>query len=186
MMSAMDLAVLGSSTRALGIDASSGVVMFCARLEELVRRAAAVAGEPNISEPSAWWQARAGSPPTYPTVLAEIATTQDERRVVLAEFFERRPEDTEQGLKAPTAGHRALARVAAGGLGRIFLTTNFDLLLEALRDEGVEPVVVSTPEAITGMEPLHAQRCAVVHLRRSTAGGPLLNQRGRYAAPSNE
>jgi hypothetical protein len=48
---------------------------------------------------------------------------------------------------------------------RLILTTNFDLLIEtALRQAGIEPVVVSTPDAIANMAPLHAQQCVVIHL----------------------
>lgn len=48
------------------------------------------------------------------------------------------------------------------GYVRIVITTNFDRLLEqALRDAGVEPSVISTPDAIRGMAPLtHA--CATI------------------------
>jgi len=159
-----------------GVSRSSGVPTAWEVLEELVRRAAAATGEHDVEDPAAWWLSRTGAAPTYPAVLAEVAATQDERRAVLAEFFERSEDDAEDGVKVPTAGHRALAQLANAGLTRIFVTTNFDLLLEeALRDESIEPVVLSTPDAIAGMEPLHAQRCVVIHAHGDYLNPSVLN-----------
>ena len=170
-----------------GVSRSSGVPTAWEVLEKLVHRAAAASGELDVGDPAAWWQARTGAPPTYPEVLAEVAATQDERRAVLAEFFERSEDDAEDGVKVPTAGHRALAQLAKAGLTRIFVTTNFDLLLEeALRDESMEPVVLSTPEAIAGMEPLHAQRCVVIHAHGDYLNPGVLNtedELGSYPEP---
>jgi hypothetical protein len=39
------------------------------------------------------------------------------------------------------------------------------LILEtALREEGVEPTVVATPDDATGLAPLHTLKCLVVHV----------------------
>lgn len=42
------------------------------------------------------------------------------------------------------------------------ITPNFDQLLEtAIRDEGVTPTVISTPDLIAGMMPLHLERITI-------------------------
>ena len=147
-----------------GISRPTGMPTAWEVLETLVRRAAAARGE-DPEDPSEWWRSRAGREPTYPAVLGEIASTADERRAVLAPFFERSEEDFECGRKLPSAGHRAIASLARRGLVRIMLTTNFDLLLEeALRDVGLAPVSLSSASSVAQMEPLHTQRCLVVHL----------------------
>lgn len=170
-----------------GISRSTGVMTAWEVLEELIRRVAAGSGDTDIDDPTGWWMTKTGSEPTYPAVLAEVAATQDERRAILAEFFERTSEEAEDGLKVPSEGHRSLARLMAAGYIRIALTTNFDLLLEeAVRQEGVEPVVVSTVDAIGGMEPLHTQRCVVVHLHGDYLNPGVLNtedELGSYPRP---
>lgn len=172
-----------------GISRSTGVKTAWEVLQELIRRASVVAGETVAQDPITWWTETTGEAPTYPAVLAEVASTQDERRALLTEFFVRSPSELADGVKVPSEGHQAVARLVAAGLVRVILTTNFDLLVEeALRANGIEPVVASTPEAIEGMEPLHAQRCVVVHLHGDYLNPGILNtedELGSYA-PATE
>lgn len=66
---------------------------------------------------------------------------------------------------------------------RLILTTNFDLLTEtALRQAGIEPVVVSTADAIANMAPLHAQQCAVIHLHGDYKSPGVLNTQDELGA----
>ncbi|HDR9355976.1 TPA: SIR2 family protein [Burkholderia vietnamiensis] len=63
----------------------------------------------------------------------------------------------------PTKAHRAIAKLALGGYVRLIITTNFDRLMErALEDEGVAPIVLSSPDHIDGAPPLAHMRCCVV------------------------
>lgn len=71
----------------------------------------------------------------YSEVLDVIAPDPAIRRALLANYFD--------GAK-PGEAHERLADLAANGVIRVFLTTNFDRLLEqALSARGVAPVVVS-------------------------------------------
>lgn len=71
----------------------------------------------------------------YSSLLNEIAPDAAVRRELLASYFK----GTEPGQ-----AHERLAGLAAGGFVRVFITTNFDRLLEAaLVARGLEPVIVS-------------------------------------------
>ena len=119
---------------------------------------------------------------SYTDVLEALASTQADRRGLLAPFFERTADDLDTGAKLPSDAHRELARLVKRGFVRIIVTLNFDHLMEeALRDEGIEPTFVSGPAAIEAMEPLHAQRCVVVHLHGDYLSPDLLNTAGELA-----
>ncbi len=156
-----------------GVSVPSGVKSAWGVQEELIRRTALMLGE-EPEDPFAWYETKYGKPSTYDDLLEGLAATQTERQALLREFFEPNEAEREEGLKEPTLAHRAVARLVVSGLVRLVLTINFDRLLEtALRDEGVEPTVVSAPSDIPGLNPLHAQRCLVVHLH-----GDYLNPSG--------
>jgi hypothetical protein len=71
----------------------------------------------------------------YSSLLDEIAPDPAVRRELLAGYF--------RGAD-PGRAHEQLAALAAEGLVRVFITTNFDRLLErALGARGIEPVIVS-------------------------------------------
>jgi hypothetical protein len=87
-------------------------------------------------------------------VLAEIAPDPAARRDYLARHFE--------GV-APGATHTALADLAAQGYIRVFVTTNFDRLLEhALQARGIEPVVVTSDADLGVARPREHARCYVL------------------------
>ena len=101
----------------------------------------------------------------YDDLLAELAPTPAGRRDLLREFFEPTADERERGEKQPGAAHHALARLVVSGAVRVVVTTNFDALIEtAIRQAGLEPVVVDNPAGVAGMEPLQHQRAVVVHL----------------------
>ena len=117
---------------------------------DLVRRLAVANGdEPTDLE--AWYRERYDEEPDYSRILERIASTEAERRGLLEAYFEPTEEERAQGLKLPTKAHRAIARLVAKGYIRVILTTNFDRLLEqALQDEGIQPVVVASTDALKG------------------------------------
>jgi len=81
-----------------------------------------------------WWRDRYGEP-TYSSILEAALPAVDARRDYLATFFEK---------AEPTDTHHELARLAKRGLIRVFITTNFDHLLEqALQREGITATVIS-------------------------------------------
>jgi len=72
----------------------------------------------------------------YSDLLELITPDQGTRRDYLAKHFE--------GV-APGPTHEALAELAARGVVRVFVTTNFDRVMEnALRARGIEPIVVTS------------------------------------------
>lgn len=115
-----------------------------------------------------WFAATFNKPLTYGGILAEVAPAPHERGAVLREFFEPSDANGAAALPEPTDAHRAIARLVAAGAVRVIVTMNFDHLFEAaLREVGVEPVVVATDPAAEGLPPLHTVQCCVVHLHGS-------------------
>jgi hypothetical protein len=132
---------------------------------DLVRRLGVLAGAEINAAPEDWYEDTYGEPPDYSVLLGSLAKTPAERRALLQGYFEPTEAEREAGAKLPTPAHRALARLAAQGFIRVILTTNFDRLIEtALRDEGIEPIIVSTPDATDGAAPIVHQRCLLVKL----------------------
>jgi hypothetical protein len=91
---------------------------------------------PEAEALSGWLSETGRADLNYSSLLELLAPTQEERRAYLAQFFENHE---------PGDAHRRLAALAVQGMVRVFVTTNFDRLLEhALREVGVEPVVVTS------------------------------------------
>jgi hypothetical protein len=147
-----------------GVSIAAGVPSAWAVQEDLILKVAQTEGV-TPEDPFAWYRERFGKQSTYDDLLDTLTHTPVERQALLRGYFEPTEEEREQGSKLPTTGHRAVARLAASGLVRVILTINFDRLMEAaLREEGVEPVVVTGPPDIAGLAPLHTVKCLVVHV----------------------
>ncbi|MGY2746236.1 SIR2 family protein [Arthrobacter sp. UYCu723] len=156
----------GSYTFVLGagISVPSGVPSAWGVQTELLAKLATVYGE-QPDDTVAWYADKFGNEPTYESLLEHLAPTQHTRQSLLKHFFEPTEEEREQRLKEPTLAHRSIARLVAEGVVRVILTLNFDRLMEtALKDEGIEPVVISQPSDIEGMAPLHTLSSVVIHL----------------------
>ena len=129
---------------------------------DFVRKLAEVAGENCGTDPALWYRERYGKEPDYSDLLDALAKTPAERQQLLRAYLEPSEAERADGLKAPTAGHRAIASLAAKGYIRIIITTNFDRLMEtALADAGVVPTVLSSPDQVHGAMPLIHTRCCV-------------------------
>lgn len=132
---------------------------------QLIDQLARQLGEPVPGDAESWFVDRFGLPPRYEVLLEQLAPAPLERQRLLRRFFEPNEQERDQGVKQPSDAHRALARLVAVGAVQIVLTTNFDRLIEtALRQLGIEPTVVTTPDLLTGLAPLHTQEALVVHL----------------------
>jgi hypothetical protein len=130
---------------------------------DLCRNLAVMKQEDCEPDPAAWYSKTYGEEPDYAKLLDALTTTPAERQGLLKKYFEPTPEERDEGAKLPTAAHRSIAKLVAAGHVRVIVTTNFDPLTEiALRDEGVNPIVISTPEAVAGALPLVHQQCCVV------------------------
>jgi predicted ATPase len=146
-----------------GVSATSGIPTGWGIIIDLVLRVSRSLGESSGDDPAGWYKARYGEEPNYSKLLDEVARTPTERARLLRSYFEPTDEERRRGLKAPTPGHRALASLAKQGVLRVFVTTNFDRLLErALHDENVVPMVVSSAHDIDGASPLTAGDVTIV------------------------
>jgi len=130
---------------------------------DLIRKLAHVQGSDCGNDPAAWYRTTFSEAPDYSRLLDHLGKSQSDRSQLLRPYFEPTEEERAQGLKRPTAAHRAIARLMAGGFIRVVVTTNFDRLLEqALQDLGIEPAVISTPEAAAGSRPLIHSRHTIL------------------------
>jgi hypothetical protein len=153
--------LLGSGTsRSAGIPTGWEVTL------DVVRRVAAATKEKVGAGPEAWYTKRFGSAPRYGDLLGRVAQSQSERAQLLRGYFEPTEAERAEGLKVPTAGHHAIARLVAGGYVRLILETNFDRLVETAIEQtaGIVPTVISTVDAIHGAAPLVHSRCTLVKL----------------------
>ncbi|BDO05165.1 SIR2 family protein [Klebsiella quasipneumoniae] len=117
-----------------------------------------------------------GTEPNYSSLLEDIATSPDERRSILHSYIEPSEEDRTEGKKTPTQAHRAIAKLVSTGHIRVIITTNFDRLMEnALRDEGIEPTVVSTLDSLQGAEPLIHSKCYILKIHGDYKDARILN-----------
>ncbi|MGH4006833.1 MAG: SIR2 family protein [Pseudonocardiaceae bacterium] len=140
-----------------GVSVAAGIPTTQDVQDALIRKVALVHGERPV-DPVDWYRRRHDRPPSYGDLVASLAHTPIQRQALLREFFE-------SATGAPTAAHRALARLVAADQVRVVLTMNFDRLLEsALAEVGIEPTVVSGRTDLAGLAPLHTLRCLVVHL----------------------
>lgn len=130
-----------------GISAPAGIPTGGEVLRETCRRLQ-IASVPQAAggsqgDPVEWARGVLGSEATYNSILEAVFPTSAARREFLSSFFEG---------KAPTEAHRCLARLTAKGFVRVFVTTNFDRLMEQALDEaGVRHVSVASDDELVGM-----------------------------------
>ena len=125
---------------------------------------------------AAWYRSTTGEEPNYSRLLAELASSREERRSILHSYIEPTEEDREAGRKVPTAGHKEIAALVRPGHIRVIVTTNFDRLMEnALREAGVEPTVVASPDALRGAEPITHSSCYILKLHGDYKDSRILN-----------
>jgi len=143
---------------------------------DLVRRVATAQGVEEQPDWAQWYRDKTGQEPNYSVLLEEIATSPDERRAILHRYIEPDAQDREEGRKVPTKAHHAIARLVRSGHIRVIITTNFDRLMEnALREQGVEPTVVASADALAGAEPLTHSRCYLLKLHGDYKDARILN-----------
>lgn len=148
-----------------GISIAAGVPSAWGVQESLIRRLATLHDAPVPENPHGWFASEFGRDATYESLLEGLAPTPQDRQGILRGLFEPETIDPDEERRSPTAAHQALARLAATGALRVFVTLNFDHLMEqALRNEGVEPTVIRTVADLAGLAPLHTLRAVVIHL----------------------
>ena len=149
--------VLGS-----GVSRSAGIPTGWEITLDLIRKLAGLCGESCEPDPESWYRDKFGQEPDYSDLLDQIAKTPAERQQLLRTYLEPSEQEREEGLKQPTAAHRAIAGMVARGYFKVIITTNFDRLLEtAISDAGVTPTVLSSPDQVKGSLPLIHTQCCV-------------------------
>ena len=162
-----------------GISRSSGIPTGWEIVQDLIRKAAHLKGQPCEPDPDAWFTRTFNLEPNYSDVLDQIARTPAERSQVLRGYFEPTEDEVAEARKRPTAAHNAIAQLVAKGYIRVVVTTNFDRLLEqALAEIGVQPVVISTPDSVRGALPLAHSPCTIVKINGDYLDTRLKNTRG--------
>ena len=146
-----------------GVSRSAGIPTGWEIVQVLLAKLAASTGDSSTPDLAVWYREKYGRDPDYSEILDQLAKTPTERQQLLRPYFEPNEEDRDEGLKQPTAAHRAIANLVAQGFVKIIITTNFDRLIEkALEDAGVVPTVLSTPDQVKGALPLIHISCCVL------------------------
>jgi hypothetical protein len=154
---------------------------------DLIRKLALVSGENAEPDPEKWYRDKFGKVADYSDILDALGKTPAERQQLIRSYVEPTPEEREEGIKRPTAAHRAVAALAAQGMVRVIITTNFDRLMEtALGEAGMTPTVLSTPDQISGAMPLIHTQCCVFKVHGDYLDTRIRNSAGELAAYPKE
>ena len=159
-----------------GVSRSAGIPTGWEIVTDLLGKLAAANGHSTETDLEEWYTEKYGEAPEYSKILDSLAKTQSERQQLLRPYFEPNEQEREEGLKQPTAAHRAIARLVAGGYVKVIITTNFDRLIEkALEGEGVMPTVLSSEEQVKGALPLIHTKCCVFKVHGDYLDPRILN-----------
>lgn len=154
---------------------------------DLTRKLAKLEGVDCEPDPAEWYKERFGKDPDYSELLDSIAKSPAERNQLLKAYFEPNDDEREEGIKLPTAAHKAIARMVARGYIRVVVTTNFDHLLEkALAEEGIEPTVISTADSVKGALPLVHTNCTIIKVNGDYLDTRIRNTRDELASYDEE
>lgn len=135
----------------LAAGASIGAAMPTAWdiVRDLIRQEMEALGEPLPTDPAdldAWYSKTHGLEPSYSTVVEAVAPTPASQRELLQRYFTPSDTDIANGQRVPSPAHHALAALAKAGHIQVFLTTNFDDLLERALDQANVTYVTVTDE----------------------------------------
>jgi len=113
-----------------GVSAAAGIPTGWQIVSDLVTKVARLEGADVSGDPISWYKGRYGEEPDYSGLLNAIASSPTKRSLLLRSYFEPTDDERRNGLKVPTAAHRTKAQLALSGHVHLFLTTNFNRLLE--------------------------------------------------------
>ncbi len=146
---------------------------------------AAAEGQDAGADPEAWFRDKYHTDPDYSNLLKQLAPTPASRQALLRGFFEPNAEEREQGIKMPSAAHRAVADLVQSGAVRVIVTTNFDRLLElALQDAGITPTVVTNDDSRAGAAPLPHTPCTIMKVHGDYLDSRIKNSPAELASYS--
>lgn len=145
--------LLGSGiSREAGVP--TGQQVFWQAVGELYRLENTERDTPDQDALRAWLNETGRNAFAYSEILELIAPDPANRRDYLAKHFEG---------KEPGKSHHELASLAEQGLIRVFVTTNFDRLLEhALQARGIEPVIITSAADLASAPRREHAQCYVV------------------------
>lgn len=170
-----------------GVSRSASIPTGWEVVTDLINQAAAALGEDLPEVPETWFKQRFGQEPGYDALLEVLGKSSFERNAILRHYFESTDKEREQGIKLPTAAHRAIAWLIKQGYFRVVVTTNFDRLLEmALEDEGIRPDVVSSQAQLEGMRPLQHSNSTIIKLHGDYLDGNFKNTAEELAVYTDE
>jgi hypothetical protein len=150
---------------------------------DLIRRVAKANGVPEQADWASWYRTNYQKEPSYSDLLEDLAGSPAERRAILHSYIDPTADDRANGRKVPTAAHRAIAQLVAGGYVRVIITTNFDALTEsALREIGIEPTIIASVDALRGAEPLTHSRCYLLKVHGDYKDARILNTESELSA----
>ncbi len=159
-----------------GISSSAGIPTGWQITLDLIKRVSVLKGaEPGL-DVEKWYRELTGKEPTYSALLDDLTSTAAERRAIIDSYIEVSEAEEDSGHRSPTNAHRAIAELVRSGFIRVIVTTNFDRLMEnALRDVGIEPTVIASPDALNGAEPISHARCFILKLHGDYKDERILN-----------
>lgn len=165
-----------------GISRSAGIPSGWEIIIDQVEQLALIQKENTGNDPIKWYMDKFKAEPDYSNILESVTTTAEERVNMLKRYFEPTQTEFEDGLKRPTKAHQAIAKLIKAGIIKVVITTNFDRLLEnALKDEGIEPVVISNPGQIENVQPLIHNRITLVKINGDYLESKFLNIRSELS-----
>lgn len=146
-----------------GVSREAGVPTGWEVALDLIRRFAIAGGQDPGDDLLGWYRRNGDGEPDYSALLEQVATSREDRRNLLESYFEPTDDERDEGVKMPTAAHRAIAELVKGGYLKVIVTTNFDRLLElALAEVDVAPTVISSPAHAEGALPLVHSGCTII------------------------
>jgi len=167
-----------------GVSRTAGIPTGWEVVLDLIQKLAHLKHENCDPDPVIWYKNTFGKEPDYAVLLDSIAKSPSERSQLLRGYFEPSEEERSQNIKVPTVAHKAIAELTARGYIRVIVTTNFDRLLEkALEAVGVNPTVISTPDAAEGALPLPHTKCTIIKVNGDYLDSRIKNtpeELGRY------
>ncbi|MCD4685738.1 MAG: SIR2 family protein [Anaerolineae bacterium] len=170
-----------------GVSRAAGMPTGWEVVTDLIWQIMAARGLEKSEDPYLWFAEEYQREPTYDELIQALGQRPLERNALLRGYFEPTDEEREQGIKMPTAAHRAIAWLIKQGYIKVVLTTNFDRLLElALEEIGVRPHVVSTEDQLLGMRPLQHSGCTIIKLHGDYLDGNFKNTPEELAEYSDE
>lgn len=165
-----------------GISRNAGIPTGWDVIQDLIKKLAVLNKEKCEPSPKEWFENKYGIEVNYSTILGRLAKTPDERLNLLKPYFESR----EEKLQTSKA-HVFIAKLIKSGYIRVIITTNFDRLLEnALRNEGIEPIVVKHPEDIKGAIPIVHNQITLIKINGDYLDNRFLNTEDELSVYNDE